>query len=76
MGRFLDVTNVPVAINASPNDAPELNSLYTSLSLERIHSSPPHAAQPRLGGRMRVVLVALEGPLVPGHYIMRWIWWT
>lgn len=76
MWRFLDVTDVSVTINAPPYDAPELNRLPTSLSLERIHSSAPHASQPSLGGRMRVVLVALEGLLVPRHYIMRWIWWT
>lgn len=76
MWRFLDVTDVPVTIDASPYDTPELNRLSTSLSLERIHSSPPHAPQSGLGSRMRVLLVALEGLLVPRHYIMRWIWWT
>lgn len=69
--RFFDVTDVPVTIDSSSDDAPKLRGSFApALGLEGINPSGTHAAESGLCRRVRVVLIALEGPLVPRHIII------
>jgi hypothetical protein len=75
MGRFLNVTDVPVTIDHPSDYAAELNHCFPpTLGLKGINASCPHAPESSLGRRVWMVLVTLEGPLVPCHYIIAWIW--
>lgn len=49
MRGFLNVADIPVAIDSPSDDAPKLQTkLSPGLGLERVHSSRPHAPQTSL----------------------------
>lgn len=71
MRGFLNVTDIPVAIDRPSDNAPKLQAkLCPSLSLEWIHPPRPHASQTGLGRRMGVMLIALECSLSLPHIII------
>lgn len=71
MWGFLNVTDIPVAINSPSDDAPKLQAEFCpGLGLKRIHPSRPHASQASLSSRMGVIFIALERSLSLPHIII------